>query len=122
MNKVIFVLLAIAVVALLAFTFKSDFHAEKAKTELLRFYGRIALGQPIEVCSREFESGQFDFLKISTSPECVSVETPTTFGGLNWVAIIGIENGAVVWKKIRTADNPHTAPIDAPKDSILRTQ
>ena len=84
--------------------------------ELVSFFNDIKIGQSQKSVEDAFQKGNFKFLKLSSGKEGLSVNTPLKWGAGNWISIIQLKDEKVIWKRIRTEDEPKNAPEGAPKD------
>lgn len=92
--------------------------SKEANFELVSFFNDIKIGQSQKSVEDAFQKGNFKFLKLITGKEGLSVNTPLKWGAGNWISIIQLKDEKVIWKRIRTEDEPKNAPGDAPKDGV----
>lgn len=96
--------------------FWASWVSKDANFELVRFYKEIEVGWTLKSAEEAFHRGKFEFLIFSSDNNVIYIKTPFKFGSSNWVSTMRLENGSVIWKKIRTEDDPKTTPEGAPKD------
>ena len=96
--------------------FRASWFSKEANAELVNFYKEIKVGQSQKSVEDVFQNGNFRFLKLSSDKEGVLVSTPLKWGAGNWISIVQVKDNKVIWKRIRTQDEPKNTPEGGPKD------
>jgi hypothetical protein len=91
----------------------------RAHEQLVRFRASLTLGLSQNEVEATFRSGQYGFLTLLREPDDIwAVETPIEFGGGNWCLRLVFKDKSLNGVLVRTPDEPHQRPADAPPDIL----